>query len=78
MWAAIEATTLSSAFLVGFTVSVHRWKLHGSTSLFVLLCRFWSVRYRAGIRQRRQRYAQAEMAIFWSEVLKQSSLLDQH
>lgn len=60
MWAAIEATTLSSAFLVG---------IYGQRSAFIAgssmevhhylycWCRFWSVRYRAGIRQRRQRYA---------------------
>lgn len=37
MWAAIEATTLSSAFLVGTYKQKLLLKPHGNTSLFVLL-----------------------------------------
>lgn len=58
MWAAIEATTLSSAFLVG--IYGQRSSLEVCMEVHHYLycwCRFWSVRYRAGIRQRRQRYA---------------------
>lgn len=58
MWAAIEATTLSSAFLVG--IYGQRSSLEAAWK-YIIICTvgvaFWSVRYRAGIRQRRQRYA---------------------
>ncbi len=62
MWAAIEATTLSSAFLVGVSGRHLRSAFIAGISMEVhhylyCWCRFWSVRYRAGIRQRRQRYA---------------------
>ena len=77
MWAAIEATTLSSAFLVG--IYGQRSSLEAAWK-YIIIC---TVGVAFGLFGTVLVYAnaasvmpQAEMAIFWSEVLKQSSLLD--
>ncbi|HAN8965880.1 TPA: hydrogenase 4 subunit F [Escherichia coli] len=77
MWAAIEATTLSSAFLVG--IYGQRSSLESAWK-YIIIC---TVGVAFGLFGTVLVYAnaasvmpQAEMAIFWSEVLKQSSLLD--
>ena len=77
MWAAIEATTLSSAFLVG--IYGQRSSLEAAWK-YIIIC---TVGVAFGLFGTVLVYAnaasvmpQAETAIFWSEVLKQSSLLD--
>ncbi|STE84535.1 hydrogenase 4, membrane subunit HyfF [Escherichia coli] len=45
----VSGRHLRSAFIAGSSMEVHHY--------LYCWCRFWSVRYRAGIRQRRQRYA---------------------
>lgn len=45
----VSGRHLRSAFIAGSCMEVHHY--------LYCWCRFWSVRYRAGIRQRRQRYA---------------------
>ncbi|MEM0791841.1 hydrogenase 4 subunit F [Escherichia coli] len=77
MWTAIEATTLSSAFLVG--IYGQRSSLEAAWK-YIIIC---TVGVAFGLFGTVLVYAnaasvmpQAEMAIFWSEVLKQSSLLD--
>lgn len=77
MWAAIEATTLSSAFLVG--IYGQRSSLESAWK-YIIIC---TVGVAFGLFGTVLVYAnaasvmpQAEMAISWSEVLKQSSLLD--
>lgn len=45
----VSGRHLRSAFIAGISMEVHHY--------LYCWCRFWSVRYRAGIRQRRQRYA---------------------
>ncbi|MFO6484280.1 proton-conducting transporter membrane subunit [Escherichia coli] len=78
MWAAIEATTLSSAFLVG--IYGQRSSLESAWKYIIIWSRFlgsllvcsvpcWVYANAASV------MPQAEMAIFWSDVLKQSSLL---
>ncbi len=72
MWAAIEATTLSSAFLVG--IYGQRSSLEAAWK-YIIIC---TVGVAFGLFGTVLVYAnaasimpQAEMAIFWSEVLKQ-------
>ncbi|MBI0753012.1 hydrogenase 4 subunit F [Escherichia coli] len=77
MWAAIEATTLSSAFLVGIygqrSSLEAAWKYIIICTVGVAFGLFGTVLVYANVASV---MPQAEMAIFWSEVLKQSSLLD--
>ncbi|KLO01652.1 hypothetical protein ABN09_15520, partial [Morganella morganii] len=77
MWAAVEATTLSSAFLVG--IYGQRSSLEAAWK-YIIIC---SVGVAFGLFGTILVYANAvnvmpdpEMAIFWTEVLKYTDLLD--
>ena len=77
MWAAVEATTLSSAFLVG--IYGQRSSLEAAWK-YIIIC---SVGVAFGLFGTILVYANAvnvmpdpELAIFWTEVLKYTSLLD--
>ncbi|WP_039055841.1 hydrogenase 4 subunit F [Enterobacter sp. Bisph1] len=77
MWAAIEATTLSSAFLVGIygqrSSLEAAWKYIIICTVGVAFGLFGTVLVYANAASF---MAQPENAIFWTEVLKESSLLD--
>lgn len=77
MWAAVEATTLSSAFLVG--IYGQRSSLEAAWK-YIIIC---SVGVAFGLFGTILVYANAasvmpdpELAIFWTEVLKHTALLD--